>query len=52
MPFEEAIKTATEVVQREQKERLPTPFDNSSSDEEEEVEDYRPKYKDVFGSFC
>jgi len=48
-PFEEAIRTATEVVQREQKERPPTPFDNPSSNEEEE--DYRPKYKDVFGSF-
>jgi len=49
-PFEEAIKTATEVVQREQKERPPTPFNDPSSNEEEE-EDYRPKYKDVFGSF-
>jgi len=48
--FEEAIKAATEVVQREQKERPLTPFDDPSSDEEEE-EDYRPKYKDVFGSF-
>jgi len=49
-PFEEAIRAATEVVQREQKERPPTPFDDPSSDKEEE-EDYRPKYKDVFGSF-
>jgi len=50
IPFEEAMKVATEVVQREQKERPPTPFNDPSSDEEEE-EDYRPRYKDVFGSF-
>jgi len=44
------MKAATEAVQREQKERRPTPFDDPSSDEDKE-EDYRPKYKDVFGSF-
>jgi len=44
------MRAATEVVQKEQKERPPTPFDDPSSDKEEE-EDYRPKYKDVFGSF-
>jgi len=44
------MRTATEVVEREQKERPPTPFDDPSSDEDEE-EDRRPKYKDVFGSF-
>jgi len=49
-PFEEAIKAATEVVQREQKERPLTPF-NDPSDDKEKEEDYRPKYKDVFGSF-
>jgi len=49
VPFEEAIKTATEAIQQEQKERPPTPFNNPSDDKEEE--DYRPKYKDVFGSF-
>jgi len=49
-PFEEAIKAATEVVLREQKERPLMPFDDPSSDKEGE-EDYRPKYKDVFGSF-
>jgi len=47
-PFEEAMKMATETIQQE--ERPPTPFDNPSDNEEEE-EDYRPKYKDVFGSF-
>jgi len=41
---------ATEEVLREQKERPPTPFNDPSSNEEEE-EDYRPKYKDIFGSF-
>jgi len=40
---------ATEAIQQEQKERPPMPFDDPSDDEEEE--DYRPKYKDVFGSF-
>jgi len=49
MPFAEAVIAATEAVQREQKERPPTPFNDSSSDEDEE--DYKPKYKDVFGSF-
>jgi len=50
MPFAEAIIAATEVVQKEQKERPPTPFDDPS-DNEDSDEDNRPKYKDVFGSF-
>ena len=37
-------------VEKEQKERPLTPFNNSSSDEDND-EDKRPKYKDVFGSF-
>jgi len=48
--FAQAIIAATEAVQKEQKERPPMPFNEPSSDEDEE-EDYRPKYKDVFGSF-
>jgi len=50
MPFAEAIIAATEAVQKEQKERPPTPFDDPSSDKDDD-EDYKPKYKDVFGSF-
>jgi len=50
MPFEEAMTAATKAVQEEQKERPPTPFNNPSSDEDDD-EDYKPKYKDVFGSF-
>jgi len=50
MPFAEAMIAATETVQKEQKERPPTPFDDTSSDEDNN-EDYKPKYKDVFGSF-
>jgi len=50
MPFEEAIIAATETVQKEQRERPPTPFNDPSSDEDDD-EDYKPKYKDVFGSF-
>jgi len=49
MPFAEAIIAATEAVQKEQKERPPTPFDEPSSDEDDD--EYKPKYKDVFGSF-
>jgi len=49
MPFAEAIIAATKAVQEEQAKRPPTPFDDPSSDEDEE--EYRPKYKDVFGSF-
>jgi len=48
MPFAEAIIAATQAVQKEQ--RPPTPFDDPSSDEDDD-EDYKPKYKDVFGSF-
>jgi len=44
------MKAATEVVEREQKERPLMLFDDHSSDEDKE-EDHRPKYKDVFGSF-
>ena len=50
MPFAEAIIAATEAVQKEQKERPPTPFDDPSDDESDD-EDHRPRYKDVFGSF-
>jgi len=50
MPFAEAIAATTEAVQKEQKERPPTPFDDPSDDESDE-EDRRPRYKDVFGSF-
>jgi len=50
MPFAEAITAATKAVQEEQQKRPPTPFDDPSSDEDDD-EDYRPKYKDVFGSF-
>ena len=49
MPFAEAITAATRAVQEEQTQRPPTPFDDPSSDEDKE--EYRPKYKDVFGSF-
>jgi len=49
MPFAEAITAATKAVQEEQAQRPPTPFDDPSSDKDEE--EYRPKYKDVFGSF-
>jgi len=48
MPFAAAITAATEQVTKEQVERPLTPFDDPSSDEDE---DYKPKYKDVFGSF-
>jgi len=50
MPFAEAVIAATETVQKEQEERPLTPFDNPSSDKSND-EDYKPKYKDVFGSF-
>jgi len=50
MPFAEAIIAATETVQKEQRERPSTPFDDPSSNEDDD-EDYKPKYKDVFGSF-
>jgi len=49
MPFAEAITTATKAVQEEQTHRVPTPFDDPSSDKDKE--EYRPKYKDVFRSF-
>jgi len=49
-PFAEAITAATKAVQEEQTKRPPTPFDDPYSDEDEE-EEYRPKYKDVFRSF-
>jgi len=49
-PFAAAIAAATALVEKEQKERPPTPFDDPSSDEDNN-EDYKPKYKDVFGSF-
>jgi len=43
------MTAATKAVQGEQTYRPLTPFDNPSSDKDEE--EYRPKYKDVFGSF-
>jgi len=49
MAFAEAITATTKAVQEEQVKRPPTPFDDPSSDEDKEK--YRPKYKDVFGSF-
>jgi len=48
MPFAEAMTATTEAVQKEQKERPLTPFDDPSDNEDE---DPRPKYKDIFGSF-
>jgi len=50
IPFAEAITAATALVEREKKERPLTPFDDPSSNEDDD-EDYKPKYKDVFGSF-
>ena len=50
MPFAGAIIAATEAIQKEQKERPSTPF-NDSFDNKSDDEDPRPKYKDVFGSF-
>ena len=50
MPFAEAIMATTKAVQEEQKEKPPTPFDDPCSDEDND-EDYKPKYRDVFGSF-
>jgi len=50
MPFAEAITTTTKTVQEEQAKRPSTPFDDPSSNKDEE-EEYRPKYKDVFRSF-
>jgi len=44
------MRAATELVERKQEEKPLTPLNNSSSDEDED-EDCRPKYKDVFGSF-
>jgi len=50
MPFIEAVTAATRAIQEEQKERPLTPFDEPSSDEDNDKV-YKPKYKDVFGSF-
>jgi len=50
MPFAAAITAATEQVAREQVERPLTPFEDPSSGEDDD-EGYKPKYKDVFGSF-
>ena len=44
------MAAATALVEKEQKERLPTPFDDPSSNEDND-KDYKLKYKDVFGSF-
>jgi len=49
MPFAEAVAAATTLVEKEQKERPPTPFDDPSSNKDDD--EYRPKYKDVFRSF-
>jgi len=50
IPFAEAMTTATKAIQEEQRERPSTPFDDPSSNEDDD-KDYKPKYKDVFGSF-
>jgi len=50
MPFAEAIIAATEAVQKEQKERPSTPYNDPSSNEDDDKND-KPRYKDVFGSF-
>jgi len=50
MLFAEAMRAAMEAVQEKQKERPPTPFDDPPSDEDND-KDYKPKYRDVFGSF-
>jgi len=47
-PFAEAMTATTQLVEEQQKRSL-TPFDDLSSDEEDEND--KPKYKDVFGSF-
>jgi len=44
-----AIIAATALVEKEQKERPLTPFDESSSNEDDDED--KPRYKDVFGSF-
>jgi len=44
-----AVAAATALVEKEQKERPLTPFDDPSSDEDDDED--KPKYKDVFGSF-
>ena len=45
-----AMAAAIVLIEKEQKERPLTPFNDPSSDEDND-EDNRPKYKDVFGSF-
>jgi len=50
LPFAEAISAATALVEKEQKERPLTPFDNPSNSDDNDNGD-KPKYKDVFGSF-
>ena len=50
MPFAEAMTASTKVIQEEQAQRPATPFDDPSSNEDKD-DDYKPKYKDVFGSF-
>jgi len=49
MPFAEAIETATKMIEKEQEKRPLTPFNNPSDDDNSD--DDKPKYKDVFGSF-
>jgi len=49
-PFAAAMTAATALIEKEQKGRPPTPFNDPSSDEDDN-KDYKPKYKDVFGSF-
>jgi len=50
IPFTEAIMAVTAIVEKEQQGRPLTPFDDPSSDEDDD-EAYKPKYKDVFRSF-
>jgi len=49
MPFAEAVTATTKAVQEEQAKRPPTLFEDPSSDEDDD--EYKPRYKDVFGSF-
>jgi len=49
MLFAEAITAATKAVQEEQARRPLTPFEDPSSNKDDEED--KPRYKDVFGSF-
>jgi len=49
MPFATAIMATTEKVAEEQERRPLTPFDDPSDNDDSD--DNKPGYKDVFGSF-